>query len=212
MFPRKFLTAPENAFHAFNSSLFMVEINAGSFSNGRIWGPSKIPALIFSYVSLGNFEQRYLKHSPSLSKALTNCFINPNFLYRGGKSTFSLFTNGTFFRFFSPSTNTFLLGHFLFFQWSYFALLSHKHKKQGYFVLPPCCPRSMANTFKPPHITHSCSAYLILSRIVFVFSCVSFICIECSIGSEARLFPLCNRTHFRLLLELSMNSLHSDGG
>ena len=129
----------------------------------------------------------------------------------GGKSTFSLFTNGTFFMFFSPSTNTSLLGHFLFIQWFCFALLSHKHKKQGYFVLPPCCPRSMDTTFKSPHITHSCSVYLILARIVFIFLYVSFICIECPIGVEASLFPLCNRTHFKFLLKLSMNSLHSDG-
>ena len=92
MFPRKFLTASQIAFHAFNSSFFMVEINTGSFSNSRIWGPSKIPALIFSYVSLGNYVQRYWKHFPSLSKALTNCFINPGFMCNGGKSTFSLFT------------------------------------------------------------------------------------------------------------------------
>ena len=156
MFPRKFLTTSENAFHAFHFSFFMVEINAGFFSNSRNWGPSKIPALIFSYVSLGNFVQRYLKHSPSLCKALTNCFINPNLMCNGGKSTFALFTNGMFFMFFSPSTNTFLLGHFLFIHWSYFAPLSHKHKKQGYFVLPPCCPMIMDNTFKSPHITHSC--------------------------------------------------------
>ena len=52
------------------------------------WGPSKIPALIFSYVSLENFVQRYLKHSPSLSKALMNWLINLNFMCNGGKSTF----------------------------------------------------------------------------------------------------------------------------
>ena len=188
----------------------MVEVNAGSFSKSRIWGPSKIPALIFSYVSLGNFVQKYLKHSLSLSKALTNSFINPNFMCNGGKSTFSLFTNGTFFMFFSPSTNFSLLA-ILVIQWSCFALLSHKHKKQEYFVLPPCCPRSMDNIFKSSHIAHSCSVYLILWRIVFMFSYISFICIKCSIGTEASLFPLCNRTLFRLLLELSMNSLHSDG-
>ena len=92
------------------------------------------------------------------------------------------------------------------------ALLCHPtSKKQGYFVLSPCCPRTMDNTFKSPHITHSCLVYLILSRILFIFSYVSFICIACTIGTEASLFPLSDRTHFRLFLELSMNSLHSNG-
>ena len=84
-------------------------------------------------------------------------------------------------------------------------------KSKGFFVFPPCYPRSMDNMFKSSHIIHSCSTYLILSRIVFIFSYVSFICIECPIGMKASLLPLCNKTHFMLLLELSMNSLHSNG-
>ena len=73
-------------------SFFIMEINAGSLSNSRMWGPSKMPDLIFSYVNLGIFVQMYLKHSPFLSKALTNCFINPNFMCNGGKSTFFLYS------------------------------------------------------------------------------------------------------------------------
>ena len=137
----------------------------------------------------------------------------------GGYSTFSLFNNGTFFIFFSPSANTSLLDHSLFIQWFCFALLSHRHKKQGFFVFPPCCPRSMGmdNNFSVLTTLHnilhidSCSAYLILSRIVFIFLYVSFIYIECPIGTEASLLSLYyNTTHFMLLLELSINSLHSD--
>ena len=84
-------------------------------------------------------------------------------------------------------------------------------KSKGFFAFPPCYSRSMDNMFKSPDIIHSCSTYLIVLRIVFMFLYVSFICIECLIGMKTSLLPLCNRTHFMLLLELSMNSLHSNG-
>ena len=58
----------------------MVEINTWSFCKSHICGPSKIPALIFSYESRGNFVQKYLKHSPILSKSFTNFLINPNLI------------------------------------------------------------------------------------------------------------------------------------
>ena len=83
-------------------------------------------------------------------------------------------------------------------------------KTQEFFVFPLCYPRSMDNMFKSPYIIHSRFKYLLLSRIVFIFSYVSFICIECPIGMKASLLQLCNRTHFVLLLELSMNNLHSN--
>ena len=68
-------------------------------------------------------------------------------------------------------------------------------KNKSFFVFPPCYLRTMDNMFKSPHIVHSCSTYLILLRIVFIFSYVSFICIECPISMKASLLPLCNRTH-----------------
>ena len=124
-FPENFYYFTE-CFHASNSSFLMMKINATSFSNSRIWGHQKyVPALLFSYVSLENFVQRYLKHFLSLCKALTNCFINLNCLCDGAKRTFALFTNGEFLMFFLPNTNIFLLFHFLLIQYFCLTLLSH---------------------------------------------------------------------------------------
>src|ERR1043165_3910441 len=50
-----------------------------------------------------------------------------------------------------------------------------------------------------------------LSRRIFIFSYVSFICTECATGSEASSFPLCSKTPFKLRFEESINSLHSVG-
>ncbi|GBN72114.1 hypothetical protein AVEN_106988-1 [Araneus ventricosus] len=59
----------------------------------RICGPSNTPALIFPNDRLGNAEMRYLKQSPSIDKALTNCFMRPSFICRGGNIMFFLSTS-----------------------------------------------------------------------------------------------------------------------
>ena len=58
------------------------------------------PALSFSSAMAGNFTHRYLKQSPSLSSAFTNCFIKPSLMYSGGRRTFSGFNNGSYLIFF----------------------------------------------------------------------------------------------------------------
>ena len=45
----------------------------------------------------------YLKHSPSLSRAFTNCLISPNFICRGGSIILSLGTRDSFIMFLYPA-------------------------------------------------------------------------------------------------------------
>src|SRR5678816_1117974 len=118
----------------------------------RIWGPLKIPALSFSILNPGKNLQIYLKHSPSLSRALTNCFISPSLMWSGGKIIFPLSTSGSLMIFDAPTVIFSLAGHTTFFQWSSLAQLSHKHMKQGYFVYPLCCQSKMLTIFKSTHI------------------------------------------------------------
>ena len=66
-------------------------------------GPSKIPALSLSILNPGNDWQIYLKHSPSLSRAFTNCLISPNVICRGGSIILPLGTRGPFIMLFSPA-------------------------------------------------------------------------------------------------------------
>ena len=61
-----------------------------------VWGPSNTPALSFPSVMAGNFTHRYLKQSPSLPSAFTNCFMKPNLMYSGGRRTFFGFNNGSY--------------------------------------------------------------------------------------------------------------------
>ena len=47
-----------------------------------ICGPTSTPAVIFSIERRGNVKIRYLKQSPTVPNALTNCFIRPSFMCR----------------------------------------------------------------------------------------------------------------------------------
>ena len=123
-------------------------------------------ALSFSSVMAGNFTHRYLKQSPSLSSAFTNCFIKPGLMCSGGRRTVSGFTSGSY----SPTTNSVRLDQSCFTQWSFFARLPHKQRKQRYFVYPPCCPRSMQTIFKSPQIFQLCSEYFNFSSTCFMLS------------------------------------------
>ena len=106
-------------------------------------------------------------------------------------------------------TRDVLLGHTFLVQRMALSRLSHSQRKQGYFVFPPCCPSRIEITFKSPHMVHAWSLYLILLRIKSKFSYLSFKCTECPTGNDAYLFPLCRRTALKLLLDESINSLHS---
>ena len=145
-------------------------MKAGSFISPRIWGPSNTPALIFSSVMAQNFTHRYSKQSASLSSVFKSCFTKPSVICSGGRRTFSGFTNGSYLIFFSPTTNSVRLGQSCFTQWSSFARLSHKQRKQGYFVYPPRCPRSIHTIFKYLQIFQLCSEYFNFSGTCFMLS------------------------------------------
>ena len=81
---RKFYTTPAKPHHASLSSGFIDSMKSSSGISFRMSGLSKIPDLSFSVFSPGNDRQMYLKHSPSLSRAFTNCLISPNFICREG--------------------------------------------------------------------------------------------------------------------------------
>ena len=140
-----------------------------------------------------------------MSKALTNCLIYPKFMCNGGENTFSVFTNGTFF--YVSSTNSSLFGYFLSIQWSCYALLSHKHEKQGYFILPKKKRITLSNL----HILFIHVQYVSFCRehFSYFYMLLSFFN-ECPIGMGASLLLMCNKTHLRLLSKLLMNNLHSD--
>ena len=91
--------------------VFMVLRNSLSLIRSLICGPSNMPAFNFSCERTGNLIQMYLKHSPSQSKALTNCFISPNFICSGGSNTFWGLTSGSFLIFISPIVKFSLAGH-----------------------------------------------------------------------------------------------------
>ena len=91
---RNFCTTPTKPRHASASSGFIESMKLSSCISFRMSGPSKIPALSVSIPSPGNDRQMYLNHSPSLSRAFTNCLISPNFICRGGSIILSLGTRG----------------------------------------------------------------------------------------------------------------------
>ena len=124
-------------------------MNSGSFINFRICGPLKISDLTFSSLSPWNRERSYLKQSSSLLRVSANCLINPSLIFKGGKTIFSLSTSASLFTLALLTIKFCLFGHSFLIQ-SSFALLSHIHKKQGYFVYPPCCPRKK-QTFLDRH-------------------------------------------------------------
>jgi len=60
----------------------------GSDTSFLISGSTKIPSFSFPSHKPGNFEHRYLKHSPSLGRALMNCFTRPNLMWSGGEELY----------------------------------------------------------------------------------------------------------------------------
>ena len=124
----------------------------------QICGPSKIPAFSFSRLNPGKYLHKYLKQPSFLSKALTNCFIKPSLIWRGGNIIFSLSTSGSLMMFSSPTFRAFLVGQHFFIQCCCFALLSHKHIKHGYLVYPVCCPSKKFTILRSTQIDHWCSS------------------------------------------------------
>ena len=91
----------------------------------RICGPSNTPALIFSNDNPGKAVMMCWKHSPSISSTLTDCFIKPNLMWRGGKMILSLFTIGSCTIFGMPASRVSRIGQSFWTQCLFHAQLSH---------------------------------------------------------------------------------------
>ena len=85
LLPKKFFTTIVKAFHASSSTSFVCVSNCVSVMSCRICGLSKMPAFSFSMVNPGKIWHKYMKQSPSLSRALVNCYINPSLMCNCGK-------------------------------------------------------------------------------------------------------------------------------
>ena len=185
MLPRNFFTTSLNAFHASSSISVIVSVKLSSIISLRICGPSNIPSLILACDNEENLVHKYWKHGLFLSNALTNCFIIPSLMCKGGSRIFARSTRLTFETFLDPGCSCSLSGQCTVSQCLSLALLSHSHRKQGNFVYPLCSPSSNPMTFKSPHICHSCTWYLIFSSTSSNVSYDSDSFVECASGMEA---------------------------
>jgi len=134
MLPRNFFTTSLNTFHASSSISVIVAVKLSSIISLRICGSSNIPSLILACDNEENFMHKYWKHGLFLSNAFTNCFIIPSLMCKGGSRIFSRSTRLTFETFLDPGCSCSLLGQCTVSQCLSLALLSHSHRKQGYFV------------------------------------------------------------------------------
>jgi hypothetical protein len=134
MLPRNFFTNSLNAFHASSSISVIVSVKLSSIFSLQICGPSNIPSLIVACDNEENFVRNYWKQGLFLSNALTNCFIIPSLMGKGGSRIFSRSTRLTFETFLDPVCSCSLSGQCTVSQCLSLALLSHSHWKQGNFV------------------------------------------------------------------------------
>ena len=109
--PQKFCHHSLNDCHACNSISLSFSSNFSSDINFLISGPTKIPSFILASDKDEKTECRYLKPSPSLFKAFTNCFIIPNLMCNGGSKTFSLGTKLCLSTFLNPGVSSVLRVH-----------------------------------------------------------------------------------------------------
>ena len=151
------------------------------------------------------------KHSPSKCNALTNCFIKPDLMWRGGRIILYLLTIGSWMTFGMPALRVSRFGHSFWVQWFLRSRLSHMQRKHGNLVKPFCWPSKKLTIFRSTHMIQPCWWYLSRSITVLMSSCCSFSTVEWPIGTAPYLFPLCKSTHLRLRLELSKKSRHSSG-
>ena len=134
MSPRNFFTTSLSAFHASYSISVIVSVKLSSIISLRICDPSNIPSLILACDTVENFVHTYWKHGLFLSNTFTNCFIIPSLMCKGGSRIFSRSTRLTFETFLDPGCSCSLSGQCTVSQCLSLALLSHSHRKQGYFV------------------------------------------------------------------------------
>ena len=134
MLPRNFFTTSLNVFLASSSVSVIVSVKLSSIISLLICGPSNIPPLILECDNDKNLVHNYWKHGLLLSDALTNCFIIPSLTCKGGSRIVSRSTRLTFETFLDPGCSCSLSGQCTVSQCLSVALLSHSHRKQGYFV------------------------------------------------------------------------------
>ena len=156
--------------HASASNRLIENMKFSSCYSFRISGPSKTPALSFSIVCPGNDRQMYLKHSPYLSRAFTNCLISPNFICRGGSIILSLGIRGSFIMFLSHALSVIRGSQSFSIQWLALSRLSHIQKKHGCFVYTDCCPSRKFTIFRSTQIFQLCWLYFTHSRTCFTDS------------------------------------------
>ena len=84
LLPRKFVaTALKLSQASFSISVIWV-IKFMSLNNVRTCGPSNTPCFNLVSEIIENFRLVYVKHWPSVSKAITNCSIRPSLMWKGG--------------------------------------------------------------------------------------------------------------------------------
>ena len=152
-----------------------------------------MPALFFLCSILEIFYYFKYKHFLFLFRVFSNCFISPNFIWRGYNIMRSLAVGEAFVTFILPGTKFTQMPNFLV-QRSVLARLSRGHMKQGYLVYPPCWPKKK-NAKR--NMRQLWSVY------VFYF--------ECAMDKQHILFPLYKSTHSRMQSDESLNKRQSLG-
>ena len=109
-FPQKTLTTPWNACQAFFSVSVIFSFRVLDFNMVAIWGPTNIPPFSLASDICGIIALISWNVSLFKSKALTNCFTKPNFIWRGGNKTFSLLTSDSLMTLYLPGVNSCLGG------------------------------------------------------------------------------------------------------
>ena len=178
VFPRKFLTTSLNDIRAFFSCSDIVQMKCLSIMNCRICGPSNTPAFIFLIERPGNAQIRHLKQSPTVGKASTNCFIRPSFMCRCDNIILFLSTSGSYKMLGSPCLKSDLGCQFISTIRFSRDLLSHMHRKQGYFLYPRCRPRRNATILRSTQMIQLCLWDVQISPISCNVMGRSCICLE----------------------------------
>jgi len=161
MLPRNFFTTYLNAFHASSSISVIVSVKLSSVISLRICGPSNIPSLILACDSEVNLVHKYWKRGLFLSNTLTNCFIIPSLMCKGGSRICSRPTRLTFETFLDPGCSCFLSGQCTDSQSLSLALLSHSNRKRT-FCVASLLSQQQSNDLQ-------ITAYLPLMLLVFNF-------------------------------------------
>ena len=109
LFQRKFWTTATKDNHPALSKAVTLATNWSSGIRVCICGTWNTPTLIAND-NPGKAVMMCSKHSLSVYNALTNCFIKPNLMWRGGKMILSLFTIGSCMIFYMPASRVSRIG------------------------------------------------------------------------------------------------------